>query len=182
MSFRNDDDFDSESYVRVNTRLNEFHAKYPEGRVETSYTFHEERLVMKAALFANKQDEKPIATGHAFLESLTGDKVGEYTETVAVGRALALAGFKIEKSLASGEEMVRFKERQESKREEKQETKSTPAPRPRQAAPAQQAESKVEEKAEPLAKAEIKDTPTEVKKLTTSRIFKPLPKKDAQQQ
>lgn len=195
MSFRNDDDFDSESYVRVNVRLNEFHAKYPNGRVETSYAFHEGAMVMRAALYRDVKDEKPAATGHAFLERLDGEKVGEYTETVAVGRALALMGFKIEKSLASGEEMSRFKERQETKKEEKRET-STPAPTGRfnqkasppqsqkaaepemkKEEPAKQEEQKVETKAAP----EIQDMPKEVKKLTTSRIFKPLPKPEQQQ-
>ena len=194
MSFRNDDDFDSESYVRVNVRLNEFHAKYPNGRVETSYAFHEGAMVMRAALYRDVKDEKPAATGHAFLERLDGEKVGEYTETVAVGRALALMGFKIEKSLASGEEMSRFKERQETKKEEKREAapaahgrfnqKASPPQSQKAAEPEMKKEepTKQEEKVESLAKAapEIQDTPKEVKKLTTSRIFKPLPKQEQQ--
>lgn len=197
MSFRNDDNFDSESYVRVNTRLQQFHKENPTGRVETCYAFHEGVLVMRAALYRDVKDEHPAATGHAFLERLDGEKVGEYTETVAVGRALALMGYSIDKSLASGEEMSRFKDRQETKKEEKREAapahgrfnqKASPPQSQKAAEPLKKDEPKVEvkkeEPVESLAKAapaEIKDTPTEVKRLTTSRIFKPLPKQEQQQ-
>lgn len=210
MSFRNDDDFDSSTYVRVNTRLMEFHKEHPKGRVETSYVLQDGVLVMRAALYRDEKDTLPAATGHAFLESLTGEKVGEYTETVAVGRALALMGYSIEKSLASGEEMARFKDRQDTKKPEKVETKSPPRSRSSYSS-ANRAEQKDEQqalaKSEPAkssatpevvvegttmkveskpsvtaqAATEIKDTPTEVRKLTTSRIFKPLPKAEQQQ-
>lgn len=165
MSFNNND-FDSESYVRVNTRLQEFHEKYPKGRVWTGYNITPTgTLIMRAELYREAADPLPAATGHSFLETLSGDKVGEYTETVAVGRALAMMGFKIEKSIASGEEMSRFKQRQDSKKEEPKESKIK-ASKPEQAAPA----------TEP--KKEISDTPEVPKKLTTSRIFKPLPKQE----
>lgn len=161
MSFQNNDNFDSESYVRVNTRLQEFHEKYPNGRVWTGYNLAPTGvLIMRAELYREANDTLPAATGHSFLESLAGDKVGEYTETVAVGRALAMMGFQIEKSLASGEEMNRFKNRQEAKKEE--------APR----------EPKIRSKTEEAPKEQkaVSDTPEVPKKLTTSRIFKQLPK------
>lgn len=196
MSFRNDDDFDSASYVKVNVRLKQFHAEHKNGRVDTSYAFHEGAMVMKAALYRDVKDEHPAATGHAFLERLDGDKVGEYTETVAVGRALAMMGYEIEKSLASGEEMNRFKERQETKKEEKKATPSVASGRFNQKAsppqaqqkapePQKEPEAKPLEKSEPVvevkaAAPELQDTPKEVKKLTTSRIFKPLPKQEQQ--
>lgn len=165
MSFRNDDDFDSESYVKVNVRLMEFWTKHPEGRVETEAVLSGDRLMMVARLY-RKGEEHPYATGHSFLDNLDGEKVGEYTETVALGRALANAGFKIEKSIASAQEMTRFKERQDSKKEEPKESKIKASKPQEQAAPA----------AEP--KKELSDTPEVPKKLTTSRIFKPLPKQE----
>ena len=113
MSFNND--FDVESYVKVNTRLIEFWTKYPEGRIETSVAWYAGDYVLEARLYRDQKDTLPAATGHSFLEGLGGDKVGEYTETVAVGRALALMGFQVEKSIASSEEMGRFKKRQDSK-------------------------------------------------------------------
>lgn len=127
MKFNRDKDFDSESYVRVNTRLAEFWAKYPEGRLETSYEVAEGVLVMRAALYRTQQDQNPSATGHAFLESLDGEKVGEYTETVAVGRALALMGFQVEKGIASQEEMKRFNNRKAERQKAPVEQDAEPA-------------------------------------------------------
>lgn len=104
----NNNDFDAESYVKVNVRLQEFWAKYPQGRLETEVGYNDGVLIVMARLYRTAEEKSPFATGHSFLQGLDGEKVGEYTETVAVGRALALAGFKVEKSIASSEEMVRF--------------------------------------------------------------------------
>lgn len=168
MSFRNDDNFDAESYVKVNTRLQEFHERYPNGRVWTGFNFTPTGiLVMRCELYREANDTLPAATGHSFLESLSGEKVGEYTETVAVGRALALMGFKIEKSLASGEEMSRFKERQESRQATKQESKIRAA-----------AKQEVRTEADVGSKEpqSISPTPEVPKTLRASRIFKPRSK------
>lgn len=159
MSFRNDDDFDSESYVRVNTRLEEFWAKYPEGRLITdAVEMQDGKMKIVASLFRDAKDEKPASTGHAFLLAFDGDKVGEYTETVAVGRALALMGFQVEKSIATAEEMQRFKENKNKK--------AAPKVTPVKEAP------KVEAK-------EVSSTPEVPKQLRPSRIFKPLPKQES---
>lgn len=123
MSFRNDEDFDADSYVRVNERLKEFWAKYPDGRVETGATISDGVLILNAKLYRKNEDANPAGTGHAFLTDPNGDKVGEYTETVAVGRALAMMGFRVEKSIASSEEMDRFKQTQETKTEPKRESR-----------------------------------------------------------
>jgi hypothetical protein len=147
MSFRNDDDFDKESYVSVNTRLMEFWSKHPEGRVETHYSIIDGRLVMEAKLFRKPDDDKPFSMGHAFLDNLDGEKVGEYTETVSVGRALALAGFQVEKSIASSEEMAKFQDRKSSKAE-----------------------------ADARGSREVSDSPEVPKSLRPARVFKPLNK------
>ncbi len=183
MSFRNDDNFDSESYVKVNTRLEEFWQKNPKGRVETGYQLVDGVLIMEARLY-REGEERPAATGHSFLDSLSGEKVGEYTETVAVGRALALMGFRIEKSLASGEEMSRWKQRQDGREAER--TAPAPAMQGRIRPSAPKLEPKVETKTEPakvvdlqVAKdqpKEISDTPEVPKTLKAARIFKPRPK------
>lgn len=109
MGFKNDDNFDSQSYVKVNDRLASFKAKYPESRIVTSADVLDGVLIMKAELFKDDKSTTPMATGHSFLTDIdSGDKVGEYTETVAVGRALAFAGEQVEKSIATAEEMDRF--------------------------------------------------------------------------
>lgn len=115
MGFENTDNFDKESYVGVNERLMEFYKKHPEGRIETSVTVVGDGIIVKAALYRNQNDTAPASTGHSFLTDIEGDKVGEYTETVAVGRALALMGFRVEKSIASSQEITRFQENKEKK-------------------------------------------------------------------
>lgn len=198
MSFQNDREFDAASYVKVNTRLLAFLAKYPNGRIVTEASFNEKgALTIKASIYKNDTDANPMGTGHAFLERLDGDKVGEYTETVAVGRALAFMGFHAEKSIATSEEMTRFDERKGRRGEPvtTTETKSTPAPAPRRATaekktePAQQAAptqaaavvtvTTVPASA-PVQEAKqaqpISDVPKTVQILKPSRIFKPAPK------
>ena len=180
MSFQNSDDFDSESYVRVNVRLQQFWAKYPEGRIETNWSTFDNRLTVQAKLFRKQEDVSPASTGHAYLEDLTGEKVGEYTETVAVGRALALMGFSVEKSIASSEEMNKFAKRQESRRDaapreskiRRSETKEEKKPDSKPAATA--AESAPKEPAK-----EVSSTPEVPKTLKPARIFKPLPRQAA---
>lgn len=135
MSFRNDDDFDAQSYVKVNVRLKQFWEKYPEGRVETNCHQYDNQLTFTARLFRKQEDVSPASTGHAFSE-LNGEKVGEYTETVAVGRALALMGFSVEKSIASAEEMKKWHETQQAKTEKKDAAPAAPAPRQSKIKPA----------------------------------------------
>lgn len=111
----NDNNFDASTYVGVNQRLQQFWEKYPSGRVETEVGYNDGVLIVMARLYRDEKTDKPVATGHSFLEGLSGEKVGEYTETVAVGRALAMAGFGVEKSIASSEEMKRFSNRKSNK-------------------------------------------------------------------
>lgn len=108
MGFENDNNFDKDIYVGVNERLTDFYKKHKDGRVTTEVTVVGDGIIVKASLYRESGDTQPAATGHSFLTDISGDKVGEYTETVAVGRALALMGFKVEKSIASSEEMTRY--------------------------------------------------------------------------
>lgn len=151
MGFKNsDDNFDKSTYVGVNTRLESFKKKNPESRVITEATVVDGVLIMKCSLYKDAQATTPMATGHSFLDGEDMDeKVGEYTETVAVGRALAFAGEQIEKSIATSEEMDRFKDLkgnkedsdEESEEKEEQESK----PRGRRSAKAADDESEDEE-------------------------------------
>jgi len=116
-----DSEFNENSYVKVNERLNEFWSKYPNGRINTFVESNQDGLLVRAVICKDPNDGQEYgltglasATGHAFLPSeLLGEKVLEYTETVAIGRALAILGFKIEKSIASADEMSRFKQNKE---------------------------------------------------------------------
>lgn len=164
MSFENDREFNSEAYVKVNVRLMQFWAKHPEGRIETDAEIVGSGLIVKAKLFKDSTD-RPISTGHAFLEDMSGDKVGEYTETVAIGRALAIAGFSVEKSIASGEEMKRFSDRQDRKSNEKVQPKVTSTI---------VTPSIIKSEADAKVPQAVSATPEVPRTLKPSRVFKPL--------
>jgi len=104
--------FDLTNYVPVNERLQQFYEKYPDGRVVTTIVEHDREkgfVMFEAQLFRTLLSERPAATGHAFEERTAGyvNKTSyvENAETSAVGRALALLGFSIERGIASREEM-----------------------------------------------------------------------------
>ena len=121
-----DDNFDESTYVKVNVRLSEFRGEFTEG-FETTFREETERGVsFKCVLFRNKNEailfgttRVAAASGHSFLpDCMEGEKMEEYAETVALGRALAKLGFKIEKGIASSEEMDQFERTQEAKSEQ----------------------------------------------------------------
>lgn len=125
------DDFDSSTYVKVNDRLVEFWTKYPNGRITTFVTETKEGFVVKTVLVkdVNSNQEYGLtgvadATGHAFLSyDDLSEKALEATETASVGRALAIMGFRIERSIASREEMNRWSDKNNKKKE-----KNSPPP------------------------------------------------------
>lgn len=100
--------FDLENYVPVEERLKEFHNTYPKGRV-TSRLEHidpsEEKLrmvIISAAIYADDNPASPpLATGIAKERegTLLVNKTSfvENCETSAIGRALANAGFLVDK-------------------------------------------------------------------------------------
>lgn len=136
MGFEVSDDFDANTYVRVNDRLNEFWDKHPGGAIVTTHSFSANGiLVMKAEIYKNASDTHPSGTGHGFSTDIDGDKVGEFTETVAVGRALANMGFKIEKSIASSEEMNKFNKKRRAKADPSPEERSNEEAPPSNSSP-----------------------------------------------
>ena len=97
-------------YVPVNERLMLFWKNHPEGRVETELIRAEAGIVIvKAALFGNNDNAKPLSTGHAQEKEdssyINKTSALENCETSAVGRALAIAGYEIKKGIASREEV-----------------------------------------------------------------------------
>ena len=116
MSFNNNKDFDLNSYVKVNERLEKFRKDYPEGRITTEFREFADGVLAKTVVCRNINDAQEYAltgvapaTGHAFLlKADFGDKVLEMTETTAIGRCLAVLGYEVSKSIASFEEMKRF--------------------------------------------------------------------------
>ena len=101
--------FNLNDYVMVNDRILKFYEKYPGGSIQTEiHTLDDGLVVMKAYAYRDREDAIP-ATGHAYEKEGLGyvNKTSyiENCETSAVGRALAMLGFEIKKSIASREEM-----------------------------------------------------------------------------
>jgi hypothetical protein len=107
--------FDLESYVSVNERIKAFWAKYPNGRIVTRLEHIDTEnakarmVIVHAEVYADRDSAFPIATG------LSKEREGttfvnktsfvENADTSAIGRALATAGFLVEKERPSREEM-----------------------------------------------------------------------------
>lgn len=97
-------------YVEVNVRIMKFYEKYPEGRILTEIVkWENEVIVMKATAYRDNS-EVPASTGYAYEKEgssfINKTSVLENCETSAVGRALAILGFEIKKSVASKEEVA----------------------------------------------------------------------------
>lgn len=98
-------------YVEVKDRIVEFYTKYPEGSIRTNiFEYSDTRVVVGAEAFRHRDDEHPVGTGFSSLEipGKTPYTLGselENAETSAVGRAIAMAGFEVKKSIASKEEI-----------------------------------------------------------------------------
>ena len=97
-------------YVEVNVRIMKFYEKYPEGRILTEIVkWENEVIVMKATAYRDNS-EVPASTGYAYEKEgssfINKTSALENCETSAVGRALAILGFEIKKSVASKEELA----------------------------------------------------------------------------
>ena len=104
--------FNLQDYETVETRLEKWHDKFPDSRVETELIeASNTRFIVFCKLFKTEADAKPCATGLAF-ETITEKGVNstsalENCETSAIGRALANAGFAAKGKRASREEMAK---------------------------------------------------------------------------
>jgi len=102
------EDFLPDDYVEVHERVQEFREDHPEGAIRTKIVKWEDNIgVFRATILDGDKMTLSEGTGHATREadSFVGEKFYEKGETVAVGRALAFAGYGIEKGLASKEEV-----------------------------------------------------------------------------
>jgi hypothetical protein len=108
--------FNLNDYVQVNDRIMKFYEKYTDGSIQTELLKWENGVVvMKAYAYRNPDDPRP-ATGHAYEKEdatyINKTSALENCETSAVGRALAMLGFEIKKSIASREEVGNAVEQQ----------------------------------------------------------------------
>lgn len=94
-------------YAEVNQRVKAFRMCYPQGWIRTEMIFHENGLcIIRASVGVG---ETELASGTAFEKELSSyiNKTSyiENCETSAVGRALGFAGFGIDTSIASAEDV-----------------------------------------------------------------------------
>lgn len=105
-------------YVPVHERLQEFWTKHPKGRViSVVQEVTADRVRLRAEVY-REGDEHPFATGHA--EEIRVGDINEFAaiencETSAVGRALAMAGFKIDRGMASQQEVQKVQRQRRQK-------------------------------------------------------------------
>jgi hypothetical protein len=105
--------FDLNDYVQVNERIEKFYEKYPTGSIQTEIISNMNgEVIIKAYAYRDSEDKHPT-TGHAMEKEGSSfiNKTShiENCETSAVGRALAMMGFEIKKSVASREEVANAK-------------------------------------------------------------------------
>mgnify|MGYP000849115601 FL=1 len=107
------------NYAKVPDRLRAFHEKNKNNRIETSYNINGNMVIVRAIIVPDLNNIERFFTGHSF-GSLSGDKVLEKLETVAVGRALAFSGlFADGGEIASEEELEKFRKEESQKSAEK---------------------------------------------------------------
>ena len=95
-------------YAEVNQRIKAFRMLYPQGSIKTEMVSNENGVcIFKAEVL--DQEAKVLATGTAYEKEnstfINKTSYIENCETSAVGRALGMAGFGIDTSIASAEEV-----------------------------------------------------------------------------
>src|SRR2546423_2451578 len=158
--------FNPDEYITVHERIEEFHARSPQGRIITAIIEHDPEagfILRRAEVCRDPEDALPAATGHAYeLRSAGHVQQGSYVEvceTSSVGRALALLGFEVRRGVASREEMERGARKQAASAAARQAEKPAPtqertATQPqKQTGPSQQAATPPAHAPEPSARA-----------------------------
>lgn len=108
-------------YVEVNQRIKAFRMVYPTGQILTEMVSNENGVCIFRA-YVHDESENLLATGTAYEKESSSfiNKTSyiENCETSAVGRALGMAGFGIDVSVASYEEVANAIENQSQKKPE----------------------------------------------------------------
>ena len=104
-------DIKGKDYVEVNERIKAFWQLCENGKILTNLVSNENGVcVFKAAVYEDKNDTEPRATGTAYEKEgstfINKNSYIENCETSAVGRALGNAGIGIDTSVASFEEVA----------------------------------------------------------------------------
>ena len=105
-------------YIQVNDRIMAFWKEHPNGRIHTEIvSWQDGVLIMRAFVWKNMNDVQPAAIGHAYEKEgssyINNGSILENCETSVVGRALAIMGYEIKRSVASREEVANAIHQQE---------------------------------------------------------------------
>ena len=110
-------DIKGKDYAEVNQRIKAFRMVYPEGTIDTELISNENGICIFRAEVSNK--DVLLGTGTAYEKEgstfINKTSYIENCETSAVGRALGMAGFGIDTSVASAEEVQNAIAQQEQK-------------------------------------------------------------------
>ena len=113
-------DVKGKQYAEVNQRIKAFRMLYPEGTIETELINIDNGICIMRAVIKN--GELILGTGTAYEKEgstfINKTSYIENCETSAVGRALGMAGFGIDVSVASAEEVQNAMQNQEVTQEE----------------------------------------------------------------
>ena len=120
-------DIKGKDYAEVNQRIKAFRMVYPHGTIDTQLISNENGICIFKAII--KDEETLLATGTAYEKEgstfINKTSYIENCETSAVGRALGMAGFGIDTSVASAEEVanaIKQQEEEQNNIEKKKET------------------------------------------------------------
>ncbi len=115
-------DIKGKEYAEVNQRIKAFRMCYPTGYILTDFISNEDGVAVMCArvgYYDEKGDEVDLGTGTAYEKEgstfINKTSYIENCETSAVGRALGMAGFGIDVSVASAEEVQNAIIQQEQK-------------------------------------------------------------------
>jgi len=103
--------FVPDDYENVETRIRNFYADHPQGRIITDViSLDGDAVTFRASVYRELDpDPHPASTGHAH-GLLVKPKAVEFIETVSIGRALANLNYAKQGARASAEEMQAFEE------------------------------------------------------------------------
>lgn len=103
-------------YAKVADRLKVFWEENPKGKITTTPIIQGEYIMFTTEIISDQsKDFSKRATGSALEKLDKNVKTFEKTESVSVGRALALLGYLASGEIASSEEMEEFESYKETK-------------------------------------------------------------------
>lgn len=103
-------------YAKVATRIKQFREDCPNGSIETKPTIEGDMIIFTTTVIKDLSNPSSArATGSA-LSKIGKIKEFEKTESISVGRALALLGYLASGEIASSEEMEEFLSEKEQRK------------------------------------------------------------------